>query len=149
MQARNAVRRQRSPLLRFLVSRHFPAKRRRHRRYQRLHEKSAIGRRDVGAQALQFQFVGNHRADRGDRGALQSLAQPRFASMLLRDLHEAADLTRTRQSDRIDAAVGHLVDGGDDIGVGGLCVIDIGQDSIEHAPCAAMAPVSALWSLSG
>ena len=54
----------------------------RHRRDQRLHEVGIVGGRDVGAQAVRFEFVGDHRPDRGDRrsrrapraGALRSRA---------------------------------------------------------------------------
>ena len=61
----------------------------------------------------------------------QSLAQPRFASTRLRNLEQPADLTQVGQRDGIDAPLRHLLDRGDDIGVGSLCVIGLGQHGID------------------
>src|SRR5450755_753500 len=51
--------------------------------------------------------------------------------MRLRHLHEAADLPRTRQRNGIDAALRHLVDRSNDVGVGGLRIVDVGKHGID------------------
>ena len=61
----------------------------------------------------------------------EPFAQLRLAAARPGDFDEAADLTQIGQRDRIDPAGGHFVDGGDDIGVGGLRVVGIRQHGID------------------
>src|ERR1700716_1506532 len=63
------------------IARRLAAERSRHRRYQRPHEEGVIGGIDVGAQAVGFEFVRDHRPYRSDRRARQPLAQSRFTSV--------------------------------------------------------------------
>ena len=106
-------------------------KRRGHRRYQGPHEKGVLGWINVGAQAVRLELLGYRRSDRGDRRTLKPFAQNVLAAARPCDLDEAADLTEIGQRDRIDAAGRHLVDRGDDVGVGRLRIIGLGQDGID------------------
>ena len=94
-------------------------------------KKASLAGVDVGAQAVRSQFVRHRRSDRGDRRLRQPVAQPRLAAVRPRDLDQPADLARIGQRNRIDAALRHLVDRGDDVGVGGLRVIDVRQHGID------------------
>ena len=61
----------------------------------------------------------------------QSLAQARFACTRPRNFEQPANLAQIGQCDGIDAPLRHLLDRGDDIGIGSLCVIGIGQHGID------------------
>jgi len=52
--------------------------------------------------------------------------------MSLGDVEQAASLAGAGQRDGIDAAVRHLLDRGDDIGIGGFRVVDVGQHRIDR-----------------
>ena len=113
------------------VARRGLAERSRHRRYQRLHEEGVVGREMSVRRPCDLSSSDTT----GPTEAIGVRASPsrnlRFASMRPRDLDQAAHLARIGQRDRIDAACRHLVDRGDDVGVGGLRVIDIGQHGID------------------
>ena len=79
-----------------------------------------------------FEFVRHRRSDRSDRRAREPVAQPVLAAT------GASRLSiRRRIWPRLVSAIAsmrparHLVDRGDDVGVGGLRVIDIGQHGID------------------
>ena len=62
--------------------------------------------------------------------------------MRMRNFDQAADLARTGQRDGVDAAFRHLLDRGDDVGVGGLGIVDIGQHGIDLGALAVIAAIS-------
>jgi len=50
--------------------------------------------------------------------------------MRARDIEQATQLRRRGERDGVNTAMRHLVDGGEDVGVGSACVVDIGRHGI-------------------